>query len=145
MNDAVQKLNELLQNKVDCSYAELVQDAKVRLARILPEFKALLGDNRSAVLLAFKMVATVIGVDSRLTPLEHQFVNEVFNTDFSLDELANEATAGTSSIKREQLDEILDTMSTELKSCALLFCIDFMAVDKAISRDEVSYIVKLIQ
>ena len=134
------ELKELLVEYVNKPYEELLEMAKFAIGKtyeLLPDMEK---DNVAKMLLYF--LAASLGSDGQLTSLERKFVAELLDADPNgLDSLME---AGRAPEVVKFVDEIFDTVSTELKGALLMFVTAFVCVDESVNRGEYEFIQRLL-
>jgi hypothetical protein len=139
-------LNELLQDYVNLSYDQLIAIAKDEFAKFAYGISNAFGDDdetASRALLVF--VAAALGADNRLTDLENKFLNDLLEADHSYEETCEMVAALGGNESREVIDNLIDSLPTDVKAAGLTVALCFCAVDENITREEVSYFVKLME
>jgi hypothetical protein len=137
-------LNQILQDMVNEDYDSLVNMAQQAISDLLPVFNEIAedGNGNSAIIALF---ATALAVDGKLSDLEYKFVCDVIGGDFTYDEVKTLVQGHYSDDMIAAVDGLVDSCPSELKSKLLVLCCTFLAVDETINRDEVAFILKLIE
>ena len=136
-------LDQLLQRYVNMSYDELLGLAKYSLSQFIDTIVDGMGSENASKALAL-ITAACLGADGKLTSLEHQFINDLLDSDDSYAEnLSFVQSLGTDDA-RKLVDNLVDSLSADEKAAAVSFCLCFLAVDETITRDEVAFIDRLI-
>ena len=135
--------DQLLQNYVNAPYSVLLSVANESLARIMPLFNEVAKDgNGASVVLPF--ICTAIAIDGKFSELEYKFVKDVTGISASYDEFKNIVQEFYCDEWVQATDKLIDSCPDEIKNSLLSFCLAFVAVDEKISREENSFIAKLI-
>lgn len=137
-------LNQILQDLVNEDYDTLVGMAQSSIVDLLPIFNDIAedGDGKNAIIALF---ATSLAVDGKLTDLEYKFVCDVLGGDFTYDEVKDIVQIHYNDEMIEAINGLADSCPTDLKSKLVVLCGAFLAVDETISRDEVAFIIKLLE
>ena len=138
-------LNELLQDYVNKSYDELLAFARLSLNDLVDDFKQIFDGPDGAAQACMVIVSACLGADGKVSALEHKFLNDLLGSNNDLADTQAMVDALGTDEARELTDRLADSLSTDKKTKLLLFCLSFMAVDETISRDEVSFVLKLIE
>ncbi len=137
-------LNQILQSMVNEDYDTLVGMAKSAIAELNPIFSEVAedGNGASAIVALF---ATSLAVDGKLTELEYKFVCDVLDGEFTYEQVKELVEMHYSEEMIELVNGLADSCPKDLKSKLVVLCCTFLAVDESISRDEVAFVVKLLQ
>ena len=138
-------LNELLQDYVNRPYDELLAFARLSLNDLVDDFKQIFDGPDGAAQACMVIVSACLGADGKVTALEHKFLNDLLGTNNDIASTQSMVSALGTSEARELTDQLADSLSNDKKSRLLMFCLSFMAVDETISRDEVAFVLKLIE
>ena len=137
-------LSELLQNYVNKPYDELLALASDSLVKLSDFFSSIDEEASGNVLL--HIIATTLAADGKFTKLEYQFICDLLNLDVSYEdmkELLAEFNNGESLLLT---DKVFDNIqSTEVKAEMLNLMLCIMAVDENISREEVRFVLLLLE
>lgn len=137
---------EILQDYVNLSYDQLYAIAKDEFRKFAYQLnEGFDGDNDHASKALLIFVAAILGADGRLTNLEHRFLNDLLEEEFSYEDTCSMVSALGDSQARDLVNELIDAMSRDAKTSALTVALCFCAVDETISRDEVAYFAKLME
>ena len=137
-------LDQLLQRYVNMSYEELLDLAKYSLSQFINTLVEKTGAEGASKICAV-MTAACMGADGKLSSLEHQFINDLLDSDDSYAENLSFVQSLGDDEARELVDGLVDSLSSDEKAAAVSFCLCFLAVDETISRDEVAFIHRLIE
>lgn len=136
-------LQELLQDYVNKPYEELLTLAKTSYIQIVARLNQTEGAE-VATAAGIVLVTACLGVDGVLSDLEYRFFCDLFGATASRADLNAELMRDRAETQ-ELADGLFDSCDTDLKSAMLEFCLCFLAVDQAITRDEVAFVVRLLQ
>ena len=132
------KLDTLLQSIVNLDYSQLLAGAKEGLSNAYKIFGRV-GNQEQATSVVVAFLAAAIAVDGTFTALEQKLINDIFG---DVDFMRILKTVDADMIN--DLDELIDTLSTDDKSKLCLFAAYILAVDEHINKDEYRYLLKLI-
>ena len=136
-------LNELLQDYVNLSYDDLLQIANRNFNKIAPFFARLSDDGNPAKYIV-PIVGAALAVDGKLSQLEYKFINDLLGGGLSYDAVLQLANNNYNTSSMEYTDKVVDALNGEERTALLALCLCIMAVDETISREEVSFIKRLI-
>ena len=136
-------LSELLKKYVNTDYDELLALANYNFGFFKETLDKAFGkdDAATAVMVIF---SACTGVDGKLTQLEYKFIRDFTETDVDYDTVLAMVSALGDAKGRELADKIVDALNDDQKSNLLSFCLCFLAVDETISRDEIDFLIKLM-
>lgn len=135
--------NSLLQKYVNMSYSELLDLARFSLSQFAGEMSNAIGADNTSKLCAV-ITAACLGVDGKLSPLEHKFFNELLNSNDSFDSNLDFVRSLGGEEAHDLVDTLVDSMPADQKAAVISFCLCFLAVDETITRDEVAFIDRLM-
>lgn len=135
---------ELMQSYVNRDYKELLEIAKHSFAEIRPYLATTANEIEDASVskLLVAIIGTCIGTDDQLTPLEISFVKDITGQD--ADFTSEIASYYNDEASRDFVDALFDNCPRDIKPAFFAFCVSFLAVDERISREEVSFIRRLL-
>lgn len=134
-------LNDVLTNYKKLEYSELQKRARDDYALLLPVFSSLAGD-QSGKRCVIIFVGAALAADGVLSLPERAFLCELLNI---TDEEAERFMKKHMGEKAASLaDRIFDICSPQMKEVLLDFCLCFLAVDKDIPPEEISFITRLL-
>lgn len=135
--------NDLLQDFVNKSYEELLDLANEAFSVIAEGFEQLdTNEELSDFILPF--IATTLAVDGKYTQLEHRFLNSVLESNLPYEAGKEYMASHYDDNIFELVDQMIDACGNKLKNSIIIFCLCFAAVDETITREESSYIAKLL-
>lgn len=137
-------INELLQKYVDMDYDQHVFFANESIATMKDGLNELFGDDENVAKILLVVVAACLGTDNKLTSLESRFLSDVLGVPHNYQDNLNMVAALGDDESRDMLDTLVDQLSGDAQAALLSFCLTFMAVDETISREEVSFIKRLL-
>lgn len=139
--------NELLQNYVNKSYDELVDLARVSLAVFSDDLQSIFPEDTDSAQVIAIIISSCIGTDGKFSTLEYKFMCDLLGTGdmFSYEDLKAiiEGHYGIESI--ELTDQLADVLTDDKKAALISFCLCFLAVDETIERNEVAFVIKLME
>ena len=130
--------DKLLQDIVNLDYDQLLAGAKKGLGEAYRIFGRI-GNQDQATSVVVAFLAAAIAVDGTFTAKEQQLISDLFG---DVDFMSILKTVDAEMIN--DLDELIDSLSTEDKSSLCLFTAYILAVDESINKNEYRYLVKLI-
>ena len=134
---------DFLQEFVDKSYNELLEIANHAFCLIVEAYDKINPDGEvSDFFLPF--IATTIAADGQFSKLEHDFLNDVLESDLAYDEAKSFAQSYYNPEIFEVVDQMIDACGEDLKHALIIFCVCFAAVDETVTREESAYLVKLL-
>lgn len=134
---------EFFQRFVDEPYDKLLFLARQEFAEVAPALSNLFDGNEDATTIMRLIVYACLGTDGRLTELECKFLNDVLGSDDSY-EKTEEMVVHLGDDAGDLTDRIVHHLPANKKTSLILFCLCFLAVDETISRDELSFLFKLM-
>ncbi|MBE6661499.1 MAG: hypothetical protein E7605_08885 [Ruminococcaceae bacterium] len=137
--------NEILQNYVNKSYEELLFFAHQSFAEVAPDLTRFFKDDDGAAKALMVIIAACLGADGKLTALESKFLNELLNQEDDYESTVNMVAALGDDESRDLTDQLADALPADKKAALVSFCLCFLAVDETITRDEVAFVVKLME
>lgn len=135
-------LQEVLQDYVNKDYAELLQLASSSFDALYPAFAEAFGEEKAVVVTA-SFLASSLAADGALSQIERQFICDLFNADASFAETLFQSAQGGQAA--ELADQIFDACPEQFKAHLLNLCLCFLACDESITRNEVAFIVRLLE
>ncbi len=139
--------SDLLQDYVNKSYDELVSLAKASAAAFSDDLQSIFPDGTDSAQALMVVVSSCIGVDGKFSTLEYKFLCDILGIGdkFNYEELKGviQDHYGPESIALT--DSLADVLSNEKKAALICFCLCFLAVDETIDRNEVAFVVKLVE
>ena len=138
--------DSFLQQFVNLSYDELLTVANLRLTDLDAALRKFFGKHSDVPTKAFLMlIATCLGADCIITPLEHRFVNELLGSDYDEETLLAVVSSLATSETYTLVDDLTDTLDESARSSLITLALCFLSVDKAITRSEVAFLRRLIE
>lgn len=137
-------INELLQKYVDMDYDQHLFFANASIDTMRGSLKELFGDDANVAKILMVVVAACLGADNKLTSLESRFLSDLLGMPHNYQDNLNMVAAIGDDESRDMLDTLVDQLSGDAQAALLSFCLTFMAVDETISREEVSFIKRLL-
>ena len=134
-----QNLNEMLQEIVNRPYEQKVLGAKATLAECFDIMNRKGVDQKQSAVLVITFLAAAVAADGKFSSPERKMLKEMFGDDLE---------AIVKSIDKKTLDlvdQFVDTFNAAEKSNFILLAIYVMAVDDTINKDELTYLIKLMQ
>ena len=137
--------NEILQNYVNKSYDELLFFAQQSFTEVLPDLARSFEGSEGAAKAMMVIVSACLGADGKLTMLEAKFLNDLLGVDDDYESTMQMVAALGDDESRDLVDQLADALPTDKKAALVSFCLCFLAVDETITRDEVAFVVKLME
>ena len=137
--------NEILQNYVDKSYDELLFLARENIAEVTPDLVCFFEGKEDAAKALMIIVSACLGADGKLTALEAKFLKDLLGTDDDCESTMQMVATLGDDESRDLTDRLADALSADKKASLVSFCLCFLAVDETIHRDEVAFVVKLME
>lgn len=132
-------LDNLFRKYVNMSYDELKEVASSNLVEILPRLSEIVGQD-NAIKTLIIIISSCTTADGVLTVKEKEFLQDL---------LAIEPDRAKDLVKEAHdykfTDDVIDSMSNELRDRVLTLCLCFFAVDEKISKEEISLMIKLVK
>ena len=132
-------LSEMLQEIVNLPYAKKLEGAKAMLGGSYGILTKKGFDSKQATVLILTFLAAAVAADGKFSAQERNMLKDLFDDDLE----------GIVKIidkdKFELMDQLVDSLSADDKSTFILLAIYVMAVDDTINKDELTYLVKLMQ
>ena len=135
--------DELFQSTVDMSYEEKVQMATIALGKCFAILKKQELDDEYALQFIVSFLATAVAADGVFTEPEKRMIRDVFSEDQV--DMIDTLVKFTDEEGFEGMDQFVDSLDAEEKKDFCLLAIFIAAVDDTIKKDELGYIVKLMQ
>lgn len=135
--------NEILQEIVNQSYEQLLQNASDALNDLMPFFNEAADDGNGAKFIV-PIICTVMATDGKFSQLEYKFIKELINSDMSYDQFKGVVQQYYSESWRNTIDQLIDACDTKTKASLLCLCTYFAAVDETISKEETAFLRKLM-
>jgi len=135
--------NEILQDIVNQSYEQLLQNANDALNDLMPFFNEVADDGDGAKFIV-PIICTVMAADGKFSQLEFKFIKELLNSSMSYDEFKSVIQHYYSESWRNRVDQLIDACDTKTKASLLCLCTYFAAVDETISKEETAFLRKLM-
>ena len=136
---------DFLQRYVNSSYDELLFFANHSLADIIDEVQKIFKNDDDTAQVLLTVVAACIGVDGKLSSLEHKFICDILELESTYEETMGVVSSLGGEKAEEFVDKLADALPAEKKAALVTLCLSFLAVDETISRDEVAFVCKLIE
>ena len=139
--------NDLLQNYVNKSYDELLSLARASVAHFSDDIQSIFPDEDDSARVLMIIIASCIGVDGTFSTLEYKFICDLLGSDagFSYDEVLEIIKSHYGAESIELTDQLADVLNDEKKAALISFCLCFLAVDETIERNEVAFVIKLME
>lgn len=139
--------NKMMLNYVNKSYDELVDLANASIAIFSDDLKNIFPDESDFSHVISIIISSCIGIDGKFTALEYKFMCDVLGCGdkFNYDQLKDivQSQFGKESIAL--INNIADALPDNKKAALISFCLCFLAVDEAIERNEVAFLIKLME
>ena len=135
--------NEILQEIVNQSYEQLLQNASDALGDLMPFFNEAADDGNGAKFIV-PVICTVMAADGKFSQLEYKFIKELVNSDMSYDQFKGVVQQYYTESWRNTVDQLIDACDTKTKASLLCLCTYFAAVDETISKEETAFLRKLM-
>ena len=132
-------LSDMLQEIVNMSYESKLGSAKLALGDCYGSLTKLGIDGNKATMILVTFLAAAVAVDGKFTANERKFLKDLFNDD--LEKLVNAMDSNAF----DAMDNIVDALDATNKSKFCLLATYVLAVDDTINRDELNYLIKLMQ
>ena len=139
--------NELLQNYVDKSYDELVGLARASIAAFSDDLQSIFPDGTDSAQVIAIIISSCIGVDGKFSTLEYKFMCDLLGCGdkFSYEDLKDIVQSHYGAESIALTDSLADVLSDDKKAALISFCLCFLAVDETIERNEVAFVIKLME
>ena len=136
------ELKEILQQYVDSSYEELVQEVAYSGAKLIARLKELGVTDENALTAVYGYIVTAISADGKVTEKEFQFLQEALN--YTREELNAVIELGSDPEFIEAMDSLFDYHDKEVCVQTINIVCCLVAIDETINRDEIAFIEKLL-
>ena len=138
-------LNKLLQGYVDKSYDELLEIARRCFGDLSVDLESLFEDESVSAMGIMLIIATCLGSDGKLTSLECNFLRDLLECDHDEKSIMAMVASFNNAKSYEMVDQLADSLPDSKKASLVSFCLCFLAVDETITRDEVAFVIKLME
>ncbi len=138
------RVDEIFQSYVNKSYNELFSSAEGSYSRLYKAFAEAFGDSKKAVQTLLTLVFTSVCADGQLSDLETRFLNDLADTNYSRSEMAKIVSGHGRASAYAEADRIFDSMPDLAQEELLNLCLCVCAVDERITKEEVAFIMQLV-
>ncbi len=134
------QFSKIMQDMVNLNYDELVAVSKKAIIDVLPACKAVDEENNGMFMLS-SLILTSIAADGNLSDLEMKLLQDALG--MSADGIQKFINMFDNKMY-DLVDCFVDNMNSNVKASALILVTALCSVDEKISREETSFIRKLI-
>jgi len=136
----MEKLQDLLQKYVNADYTSLLRQADLDLTALTQLLLAKNVDQKDLSSIFYTIINLTIAADGQFSSLEAQFLKDLFQIE-SFQMFSRETVeANTNSF----LEQLLRTLNLEERTYLIDFCVCLLSIDKTITREEYTFIQKLL-
>ena len=132
-------ISDMLQEIVNLPYAKKLEGAKAMLGGCYGILTKKGFDSKQATVLLLTFLAAAVASDGKFSAQERNMLKDMFDDD--LEGIVNMIDKS----KFELMDQLVDSLGADDKSTFILLAIYVAAVDDTINKDELTYLVKLMQ
>jgi len=136
--------DELFQSAVDKPQTQRVTDARENLATVL-NYMTTLQDKGYGAVATVALMCTFVAADGKVSAGEFDFIQELLEGNIDYQVLCDSAQAAIDTNQMAEMDGIMDKAPKDIKKAFLCLCLDFIACDGNITRNEVELFKKYAQ